>query len=338
MTAILILGDKMMSYLNIKPVVFLMACLCLLMTISCVSASEMNGMGNVTSIDDAVSSGALASPLDNIADGNLAISSNQMNGEKLVGNSIEDDVGTFNDLNEDFGNLEGDGHYYVEKDYVFNGESDNEKSIININTSYVTIYGNGHTIDANGSDLAKFIVSANNVIIYDLIFKNFNASGNGDTSHILWNGDDGCFVSCRFYNNIAPNGGALAWNGNKGYIEYCHFENNTALNRGGAIYVTGGNNTIDSTTFRKFISPLSDEAIYFSGKNEQVLNIKSSVFSNEEISDKPIKVLWDEGCIVLCDGVDLSYESFDILCKEIENLKSGDYYILERDYVVSNTI
>ena len=95
---------------------------------------------------------------------------------------------------------------------------------------------------------------------------------------------------------------------------------------------------MDSTTFRKFISPLSDEAIYFSGKNEQVLNIKSSVFSNEEISDKPIKVLWDEGCIVLCDGVDLSYESFDILCKEIENLKSGDYYILERDYVVSNTI
>ncbi|WP_407377792.1 right-handed parallel beta-helix repeat-containing protein [Methanobrevibacter sp.] len=198
------------------------------------------------------------------------------------------------------------------------------------------VQGNHHTIDARGSELAKFIVTGKNVIIYDLKFVNFKAANNAETSNIVWNGNNGIINSCDFYNNTAANGGAISWNGNGGHIKYCLFENNSASKLGGALYITGENVEIISTTFNKFTSQLYNEAIYFSNKSGQILRIDDCYFTNTGITDKVTRVLWDEGCTVLYNGVDMSYATIEGLYRDIENLKPGDYYNIERDYVITN--
>lgn len=322
----------MMSNLNVKPVVLFMACLCLLMALSCVSASEISDMDSVTAIDDTVSSDASVSPLDQVDDEEVVIPSDQAD-DGVAGNDIESDVGTFNDLVKEIENLKPGDEYYITKDYAFNEETDGGNPIIDISVEDVRIHGNFHTIDAKGADLAKFTVSGYHVFLYDIIFKNFKST---DSSHIVWSGDNGYMFSCDFYNNTAPNGGSLTWSGNQGYMSYCLFENTCALNRGGALYVTGDNLLIDGATFKNFTSQLSNEAIYFSNEKAHVLNIKNSWFANNQMGEMPVKVLWDEGCTVFLNGFNLTLETFDSLCNDIENLKPGDYYILDKDYVVAN--
>ena len=250
-------------------------------------------------------------------------------------NDQEHPIGTFNELNEDLKDLNESDYYILKRDYVFDEKNDSSHPIINITGDYVKIYGNGHKIDACGSALAKFVVTGAHVSVYDLSFINFKTN---DTSSIQWNGYKGILTECRFYNNTALNGGAITWNGNYGRINYCLFGNNAALNCGAVIYVTGENNMIFASTFRTFVSNLSNEAIYFSNKNgqEKTLSIDSCLFENNGTFDGITKILWDEGCTVFYEGRNMIYDIFDVLCNDIENLSPGDYYILERNYVVTN--
>lgn len=291
------------------------------MTASCVCAADLGDMNNMTHIVD-----------ENCDDVKL-ISQSQVNEEKLLQNV---NIGTFEDLNDDLGNLTDESFYYFDKDYAFDEKTDSANAIINITCDNVVIYGKHHTIDARGSDLAKFIVTGNYVRIYDLKFVNFKAAISDETSNIVWNGNKGLINSCDFYNNAAVNGGAICWNGNEGRIEYSLFDNSSASNLGGALYVTGENIKIISTTFNKFTSQLYNEAIYFSNKSGQILRIDDCIFLNTDITDKVTRVLWDEGCTVLYNGVDMSYATIEGLCRDIENLKPGDYYNIEGDYVITN--
>lgn len=284
------------------------------MTGSCVCASDLGDMNNMTSIVD-----------ENCDDVKL-ISQSQVNEEKL---SKNENIGTFEELNDDLENLTQESSYYFDKDYAFDEKTDSANPIINMTDDYVVIYGNHHTIDARGSDLAKFIVTGNHVIIYELKFVNFKATNNNETRNIVWNGNNRIISICDFYNNTAANGGAISWNGNEGHIKYCLFENNSASKLGGALYITGENVEIISTTFKKFTSQLYNEAIYFSNKNGQILRIDDCYFTDTP-TDKVTRVLWDEGCTVLYNGVDMSYATIEGLCRDIENLKPGDYYNIER--------
>ena len=84
------------------------------------------------------------------------------------------------------------------------------------------------------------------------------------TSPINWIGCEGNLYGSHFINCMGLNGGALSWIGDNGLMEYGLFENVTSLICGGAVEVIGDDVTIRSVTFRNIISPLNNEAIYFS--------------------------------------------------------------------------
>ena len=72
-----------MFNLNLKSPMILIACLCLFMAASCVSASEINDMNNLTSIGNADSNDI------------LEVCENQVDEEILA----ENDIGNFEDFN-----------------------------------------------------------------------------------------------------------------------------------------------------------------------------------------------------------------------------------------------
>ena len=129
----------------------------------------------------------------------------------------------------------------------------------------ITIDGAGHTLD--GNQLSRiFNITADNVIIKNVHFKNGNAIGRFFSDidigggAIYWSGDNGYLFNCSFVNNagygIEDNpfeygeiyiddkgnimysyrmmpmgaktneGGAIVWSGNKGTVDKCLFKNN----------------------------------------------------------------------------------------------------------------
>lgn len=212
-------------------------------------------------------------------------------------------IGSFDDLEKDIGNLNPGDVYNVSRDYAFDNQSgDINNGGINIAVDNVTINGNGHVIDGSYKS-ALFTVTANNVKILNLTFVNAKYSGfsfpvkgeyeNGpymsrviseytfDVSPICWIGDNGLISDCVFSNNTAINGGALTWMGSNGVIKNNLFLDNVAGGVGGAIYVMmGANNTIANNVFRNSTSKLLGDAIYLECKSQ------NTSFSNCSCDDE----------------------------------------------------
>ena len=183
--------------------------------------------------------------------------------------------GSFDELNSDIQNLKPGDIYDIQKDYIYNEKQDEcyEKGIL-INTDNITINGNNHVIYGSGLS-ALFTINGNNVKIFNLTFTNSK-----DTfittyfdykyvdSPVTWNGDNGTISGSEFIGNSAVNGGAITWTGNNGNIDSCKFLNNTASCVGGALYVSGANNTVSNSIFLDSNSRLSREAIYYDPKCE----------------------------------------------------------------------
>lgn len=181
--------------------------------------------------------------------------------------------GSFDELNSDIQNLEPGDIYDMQKDYTYNEKHDAcyENGIL-INTDNITINGNNHVIDG-GSLSALFTINGNNVKIFNLTFTNSK-----DTfittyfdykyvdSPITWNGNNGTISGSEFIGNSAVNGGAITWAGENGNIDGCKFINNSASCIGGALYVSGANNTVNNSIFLDSNSRLSREAIYYEPK------------------------------------------------------------------------
>lgn len=309
-----------MFNLNIKSLTVLIACMCLFMAASCVSASEINDM---TCIDDADSNDA------------LEISQNQIDEEKLA----ENNIGTFEELNDDIKNLNPGDIYYFDKDYAFDEQTNMSSCIIDITADNVKIEGKYHTIDASGVNGAMFKVSGNNVVIKDLIFTNFISNSQNDllSSPITWTGDNGKLQNTEFYNTAGVNGGAICWTGDNGIITSCFSNSTSALGKGGAIFVGGNNNKIEFSTFLNFDSSLDNEAIYVSKKNENptTLNIEGCFFTYDD-SDEVTEVAVEEGCTAKINGLNFDNGDYNELCYDLENLKPGDYYNIVKDYEIAN--
>lgn len=203
--------------------------------------------------------------------------------------------GTYDDLNNDIQNIVPNSTYDITRDYKFDGKGQtiilNDRVIV-ISQDNIIINGNGHTIDAGGSqNFAIFKILGNNVTINNLKFINSepgtimgptiydNCRYQKVLSPICWYGNDGVLEGCIFYNDCSVNGGALTWMGNNGTISNCLFENNTARGVGGAIYIGGTNNTISNCRFVNSSSQLSGEAIYID-RNRKSVHFVNDTFIN----------------------------------------------------------
>lgn len=205
-------------------------------------------ISSVSALDDAASNNSI---LDESIDDIGALSSSD---EELISDENDDgdvlskadgeaelseDPGNFYDLYQAI-NGNDDSTIELTRDYVFGDSGSQLDRGIVINRS-VTINGNGITID--GSNKARiFNITADNVIINNITFKNGNATGSyaGEDIYggaIYWSGADGSAVNCIFNNNYAfQNGGAIYWSGADGSAVNCSFNDNSAFYYGGAIY------------------------------------------------------------------------------------------------------
>ena len=245
---------------NKRNICILLIFLVFMITISAASAAE-DVTSDLTSMDDNEEIILEDSPNEEIIlsdeSENLVLEENAVNEEPVSeANAMEpklsESAGTFTDLENDI-NGNDDTEISLNKNYVFNSDSDSDyQNGIRIKRA-VTINGNGMTID--GNKLARaFYVSGKNVIIKNITFINGNLD-DVTGGAIFWEGNDGSLCDCTFINNTANSGGALMWYGTNGHISNCTFINNTATNvktsGGGALLLYGANFSVSNCTFEE---------------------------------------------------------------------------------------
>ena len=148
--------------------------------------------------------------------------------------ALEESPKTFTDLNKLI-NDNQDIQINLDCDYVFSKISDSHLTEgITISRS-ISIYGNGHTIDANNQ--ARIFNVTNYVNFYNIFFVNAKAdSGSAIT------GNNYYVSGCSFINNHADRmGGAMSG----GFAQSSTFKDNSADRWGGAVY----KGSIDNCTF-----------------------------------------------------------------------------------------
>ena len=164
------------------------------------------------------------------------------------------------------------------QDYTITDGIDSIGGII-INKDSLTIYGNGHTINALGISKLLNIVG-NNVKLINLNLIN-GYDPISQKSPIQWSGNYGTMENCTVSNNLAMNGGAITWTGPMGSINNSTFINNQANFYGGAIYfdeIRGG------ITNSKFIDNSASDggAVY---ANQKYIHIDNCVFIKNDANN-----------------------------------------------------
>lgn len=140
---------------------------------------------------------------------------------------------TFSDLNDTI-NGNNDSDIYLNEDYSFKDGPDRGLTDGIVIDRAVTVYGNGHTLNAKNS--ARMFVSNNNETVFrDIVFINGMTNDEGGAIY------GRCIVvNCTFIENQANKGGAI----DGGTCENCTFIKNVALALGGAIFVGRATNCL----------------------------------------------------------------------------------------------
>ncbi len=113
------------------------------------------------------------------------------------------------------------------KDYAFNSESDDSYSNgITITTDNLIIDGQGHTIDANNK-ARIFNIKSNNVTLKNLVITNGYSDSNG--GGIYWSGQNGQIFASTFKNCASPKIGGAVYFEKSATIIDSKFTNNSAF-------------------------------------------------------------------------------------------------------------
>lgn len=150
----------------------------------------------------------------------------------------------------------------------------------------VTINGQGHFFDGNGSNMSNlFIAYGDNIVLKNINFINWNLDDNDGI--ILWGGDNGMIQNCTFKNNYAFDGELIDWIGNTGRLYDSHFLDNNA-NFGSTIYWKANHGIISNCYFSNN-SAEEGGAIIWVGKEGLIEN----TYFNNNSADKGGAIYWD---------------------------------------------
>ena len=256
-----------------KKIMFMLVLAVFLLSITCVSASE---------IDDTLASedtNTIGLSVDNdIIEDNLQTSEENDelalndNDETLSAKNdtdvLSDNSGTYSGLSAEIGsgrNIELQHDYYTY----------DTGNTISISVADSVIDGKGATIDMTGSNIRAFYVNASGVTIKNLTIINANYEGDGGAIYFSGSATSGTVSNCNFINNTASQwGGAIRFSStgavtncnfvdNKaagdysfggavhfssiGNVSNCNFTNNTSSGEGGAINM--GSGTVTNCNF-----------------------------------------------------------------------------------------
>ena len=178
----------------------------------------------------------------------------QTGNEELIS---EGDSGTFAELKANITAAEG-STLTLNKNYECEDGFDSEGIIID---KSITIDGQGHKIDAQGKSRI-FKITADNVILKNIIFTNGKTTGKGGAVHFSSNG---AVINCNFTKNTADDGGAVYYvEGSAGEAINCNFTDNIATSSGGALVFLGNGDVTDCNFINNAAQSGSGGAIYFS--------------------------------------------------------------------------
>ena len=206
------------------------------------------------------------------ADGDGIISTDE---NELIGQSENDEPisegngGTFAEL-QAYINAAG-STLTLNKSYECEDGFDSEGILID---KTITIDGQGFKIDAQKKSRI-FNITAENVVLKNIIFTNGKTTGNGGAVYFE---NSGTVTNCNFTGNSAYNGGAI--NIIQGSVKNCNFTNNNATKYGGAIWVSSG--TVENCNFTNNQATKEGGAVLFSNSGS-VINCN---FVDNVVTDK----------------------------------------------------
>ncbi len=164
--------------------------------------------------------------------------------------------GSFTDLQSAIDNASGT--LELDRDYVYNNESDSAyKSGVLLNKSLI-INGNNHILD--GAGLARiFKVTSNDVTIKDITLINGKSDNNAWAGAIYIDGANFCADNCTFINNKAGS----TWD-----------KNNNPVYGGGSLLINKEGCIIQNSRFSgpKNYEPIAGGIVYVNASNAKILN------------------------------------------------------------------
>ena len=237
-----------------KKIMFMLVLAVFLLSITCVSASE---------IDDTLASedtNTIGLSVDkDIIENNLQTSEEN---DELASTDYDEaiaqtdtevlgaDSAKYSDLAAEISQL---GNITLtHKSYTYDGGE-----TIVISEDNKVIDGNGAVIDMNGSTIRAFYISGSGVTIKNLTIKNANSDGGGGAIYFY---STGTVTNCNFTDNIASIGGAISMY--SGTVTNCNFTNNTATVNGGAVFFYSTGN-VTNCNFTGNTATVNGSAVLF---------------------------------------------------------------------------
>ena len=207
-----------------KIMIILIMAICLFAMAS-VSASDVNDTVIASTGDSAVE----LSQAD--ADEIMSTDENELIGQTDNELISEGDRGTFAELQANISQATEGSTITLNKNYECEDGFDSGGILID---RPITIDGQGNKIDAQGKSRI-FRITAENVVLKNIIFTNGKSTGTGGAVHFS---SEGTVTNCNFTGNKAINDGGAIWM-SSGSVENCNFTDNKATgsnSRGGAVH------------------------------------------------------------------------------------------------------
>lgn len=217
--------------------IIIISMLIVIFSISCVSASHdssdtimhANDLNEETiSLDETI---ILEESVGN--DQNMPTDSSELyKTDEILSQNQDSDNGNFTDLASELDKYSQGDNVSLEKNYIYDNETDARFKVGISITKSLTINGQNHIID--GSRQARiFNVTGNNVVLKNIEFINgYSPYG----SAVYFSGENLTIENCTFKNNFAYDGGAVYADNSAVFID-SSFINNFAYHEGGAIHV-----------------------------------------------------------------------------------------------------
>ena len=223
-------------------------------------------------VNDTVIAGEDDSPVElSLEDSDEMISSGE---DEQIGQTGNDELisegnsGTFAEL-QAYINAAG-STLTLNKSYQCEDGFDSEGILIG---KSITIDGQGNKIDAQEKSRI-FRITADNVVLKNIIFTNGKTTGKGGAVHFSSNG---AVMNCNFTKNTADDGGAVYYvEGSAGETINCNFTDNIATSSGGALVFLGNGAVTGCNFINNAAQSGSGGAIYFSNGTVSDCNFTSN--------------------------------------------------------------